>query len=175
LNRIAPVILVVLLAVAVLQLRSGFGGGGLVTEGEVSEADLLEETTTTVAQRTFVTLSPVSESPQVATTRGARAAGPSTSQVDAGAVTTQGGNQGGSSTTATPSSDTVTSTTDQSTTTRDPASTRPPTSRTTTSRSSTTDAPTTVATTPTSNQTTTTARSTTQATSSTSPPPGDGD
>lgn len=63
LNRIAPIIFVLLLGVAGWQVWSSLGEGtGIRAEiGEVSEADLVEETTTTLSQRTFVTLAPLEE------------------------------------------------------------------------------------------------------------------
>ena len=67
-NKIAPIILVLLLALAAMQIWSSRGTGIRAGEGSVSEADLVEETTTVPPARTFAPLSPLPGSDADATT-----------------------------------------------------------------------------------------------------------
>jgi hypothetical protein len=73
LNKLAPIAIIVLLvAVAATQVwRSIADGGRVATDGQVSEADLLdrEETTTSLTERTFISLAPL---PQSTTTEARR-------------------------------------------------------------------------------------------------------
>lgn len=73
LNKVAPLVLALLVVVAVAQVWSSRGGTGVSTDGIVSDADVIRDsTTTTVAQRTFVSLAPLPEQPTTASTRTTR-------------------------------------------------------------------------------------------------------
>ena len=78
-NKVAPIVLILLLALAGMQIWSSRGSGVQAGEGSVSDADLVEETTTITTERTFVTLAPLPEN-QVATTSRPRAAAPTAAQ-----------------------------------------------------------------------------------------------
>jgi hypothetical protein len=67
-NKFAPIVLVVLLALAAMQIWSSRSSGVRAGEGSVSEADLVEDSTTSAPPRTFVSLSPLPEARFVTTT-----------------------------------------------------------------------------------------------------------
>ena len=61
-NKFAPLVLAVLIALAGIQIWSSRGGESVrAGDGIVSDEDLRKDTTTTLSQRTFVTLAPLPE------------------------------------------------------------------------------------------------------------------
>ncbi len=75
-NKVAPIVLMLLVVVAAFQVWGTRGGGRVDADGTVSEADLVEETTTTLGRRTFVDLAPLPDNSVVSTRSRSTAAGP---------------------------------------------------------------------------------------------------